>query len=487
VTKVGFGIAAIGGYLPQLRLDRKVAAKELAWSGLPMPRSGFRCVSDWDEDPVTMAVEAARGLVLGLVSGLVAEPEPLQALRFASTSAYFTDRAQAGLLVDALALSPATRTSDLAGSRRAGTSALLDALLGHSSEVVVAAEKRQTQAGSTAQFAYGDGAAAVLVADDAAAHLIGHACITRDLVDRYASREHPTPYAYEERFVRDIAVPEMLVPAIRDACAAAGITPSQIAQAACVEPVGNCWKGVAKALQMAAPNHCEVLSNQAGDLGAAHPLFAFGLALAAAKPGDYVLLVGFGSGVDALVFQVTGAVDGAAEMLALLAEGESLRNFTRFLNLTGAIDLDWGMRAEFEQKAQATVLDRVGRDTIGFIGGRDSMGNVQFPKSPYPVNPAIHGMEQLEDVRLADEQATIISVTADRLNFSPDPPFDFGLVQFANGARVLMEMANRPADGFKVGDRVRMRLRIKSHNARLGFRTYFWKAAPIARPLLGDV
>ena len=92
----------------------------------------------------------------------------------------------------------------------------------------------------------------------------------------------------------------------------------------------------------------------------------------------------------------------------------------------------------------------------------------------------------MEDVRLADLEATIVSITADRLNFSPDPPFDFGLVQFENGARVLMEMVNRPADGFRVGDRVRMRLRIKAQNRRLGFRTYFWKAAPLVRPVLGE-
>ncbi|MFD2580273.1 hypothetical protein ACFSTD_20200 [Novosphingobium colocasiae] len=39
-------------------------------------------------------------------------------------------------------------------------------------------------------------------------------------------------------------------------------------------------------------------------------------------------------------------------------------------------------------------------------------------------------------------------MTADRLNFTPDPPFDFGLVQFDNGARVLMELTDRPEKGF---------------------------------------
>lgn len=470
------GIAAVGGYLPMLRLDRKLAARELAWTGLAMPRAGFRAVAGWDEDPVTMAVEAARALV----------GSPPKALRFASTSAYFTDRAQGALLVDALALPTSVRTTDLANTRRAGTAALLDALLSGQEEVIVASEKRDTQPGSAAHFAYGDGAAAIRTGPNPSMRLAGHSSLTSDFIDRYTSRDHPTPYAYEERFVRDTAVEKLLIPAIEAACAAAGIEPAMIAHAACVEPVANCWKALAKRLRCAAPNHCETLATGAGDLGAAHPLFALGMALAAAKPGDFVLLVGFGSGVDALVFEVSSPVQGAGEMAALLVEGEVIRDFVRFLNLTGGVSLDWGMRAEFEQKAQATVLERVGRDTIGFIGGRDSTGNVQFPKSAIPVNPTIEGPEPLEDVRLADEQASIVSVTADRLNFSPDPPFDFGLVQFDNGARVLMEMVDRPSGGFKVADRVRMRLRIKAQNARLGFRTYFWKAAPVVRPQLGE-
>lgn len=469
-------ISGIGGYLPLLRLDRKAAAKQLAWSGLPMPRKGARAVAGWDEDPVTMAVEAARGLPQG----------GLSVLRFASTSAYFTDRSQAGIVLDALALPRGVRTLDGTNMRRAGTSALLDSLLSGGEQIVTAAEKRQTQAGSASQLAYGDGAAAIRVSEDGPARFAGHASLSHDLVDRYASLDHPTPYLYEERFVRDIAVAELYIPAIRAACAAAGIEPSAIAQVACAEPVGGCWSAAARKLGITAENQCDRLSNDAGDLGAAHPLFGLGLAFAAAAPGDHVLLVGFGSGIDVLIFEVTGDVPGAQAMATQLAEGVPLADYTRFLNLSGVLDLDWGMRSEFSQKAQATVLERIGRDMIGFIGGRDAHGNVQFPKSDIPVNPAATGPEPMEDVRLADEGARIVSVTADRLNFTPDPPFDFGLVQFDNGARVLMEMVDRPDGGFRVGDRVRMRLRIKSQNRALGFRTYFWKAAPTLRPRIGE-
>ena len=70
------------------------------------------------------------------------------------------------------------------------------------------------------------------------------------------------------------------------------------------------------------------------------------------------------------------------------------------------------------------------------------------------------------------------------MNFTPDPPFNFGLVQFANGARVLMEFCDAPDGGFAVGDEVRMRFRIKTIDRRRGFRSYFWKASPAERAVM---
>jgi hydroxymethylglutaryl-CoA synthase len=467
------GIAGICGYLPLLRLDRVAAAKALRFSGLGGRGAGFRATASWDEDSVTLAVEAVRHAIGG------AEPERLC---FASTSAPFTERGHASLLVEALALSPSTRTIDVAGNRRCAVSALLDALLGKGDTVIAAGENRPTKAGSPFQLAWGDGGSAVFVADEGGATLIGHASISHDFVDVYASREHPTPYGYEERFIKEVATKDIFVPAIKAALANAGLTGADIRQAAVCEPLSGMWRGIAKACGIDAPNHAGDLAVVAGDLGAAHPIFALALALDAAKPGDKVLLAGFGSGCDVLVFDVTGPIVGAAEARAALTQGLALTDYIRFLSLTGALALEWGVRSEFEQKAQATVLERHGRDTIGFIGGRDSKGNVQFPKSRIPVRPDADGPEPLEDVRLADVPAKLVSVTADRLNFSPDPPFWFGLVQFENGARVMMEFTDADLAGFKVGDPVAMRLRIKSHDKRRGFRTYFWKAAPAQRP-----
>src|SRR3712207_6356833 len=69
---------------------------------------------------------------------------------------------------------------------------------------------------------------------------------------------------------------------------------------------------------------------------------------------------------------------GAGEALR---HGMALKDYTRFLSLSGNIDFDWGPRSELEQKISAPVLERYGRFVLGFIGGRDSTGNVQFPRS----------------------------------------------------------------------------------------------------------
>lgn len=469
-------ISSIGVYLPLLRLERALGAAALRWSGLPASRAGHRAVAGWDEDAVTLSVEAARAAMAASLA-----PDDVV---FASTSAPFYDRLQAALLVDALHLPQSCATSDTAGSRRCAVSALLRALRMPGSTLVAAGEKRPTKAGSASQLAFGDGAAAVATGPTGFLRLRGHASLAHDTVDFYSSREHPTPYASEERFVRDIAIEAVLLPAIRAALDNAGVPAGEIRHAIVPEPAPSTYKPLAARLGLTAPNHAETVQADMGDLGAAHALFGLALAVEQAQPGDLILLVGFGSGCDALVLEMTAPLPRSTGAREALARGTPLKDYTRFLSLSGQLELDWGPRSEMEQKTTAPVLERYGRLVLGFIGGRDSTGNVQFPKTKIPVNPEADASIPLEDVRLADEIGRIQSLTADRLNFTPDPPFNFGLVQFANGARVLMEFCDAPAGSLAVGDAVRMRFRIKSIDRRRGFRTYFWKACPSERPMM---
>ncbi len=61
------GITGFGGYVPRLRMERSAIAAAHKWMA-PSLRSlgkGRRAFCSWDEDSVTMAVEAARDLAAG--------------------------------------------------------------------------------------------------------------------------------------------------------------------------------------------------------------------------------------------------------------------------------------------------------------------------------------------------------------------------------------------------------------------------------------
>lgn len=451
----------------------------MRWSGTGGRKDGQRSIASWDEDPLTMAVEAARGLV---------KTNNPQEVIFASTSAYFTDRQHSALMVDALNLPRSTATLDIANSRRCALSMLRRVLkgkmTGKQSVLLAAGENRKTRIGSPEHTLYGDGAVACLLSHSGGAKLIGSATASHDFLDSYTSLDQRTPYAYEARFVKETAANTILVPTIQAACEDAKTSPSDITYVSLHEPSSGTYRLVAKSLKMSAPNLADDVTTRVGDLGAAHSLFALGLAFSKAKNGDIILAAGFGSGCDALLFRVQSEVTGADSLAALMKQGYPLTDYVRFLNLTDNLDMQWGMRSERSVKGQATVLERYGRDIIGFIGGRDSHGNVQFPKTDIPINPDLDRPEELEDVCLSSEIGRVVSMTKDRLNYTPDPPFAFGLVQFDNGARVMMEFADLPSGGLKVGDQVRMRLRIKLQDKSRGFRSYFWKAVPLERPIL---
>src|SRR5690606_33576566 len=114
--------------------------------------------------------------------------------------------------------------TDTMGSQRAGTSALLEALAGARTTLVVAAEQRRAKAASPLELTCGDGAAAMLVgAGDPVAVLVGSASSTADFVDHFRTGESVYDYRWEERWVRDLGLLKLVPPTIQRCLAQAGI------------------------------------------------------------------------------------------------------------------------------------------------------------------------------------------------------------------------------------------------------------------------
>ena len=85
------GITAYGVYLPRLRLNRQAMVEANAWfdSSLKGLGRGERSICNWDEDTITMAVEAG----IDCLSAL--QEKTLSGLNLASTTAPFVDRQKA--------------------------------------------------------------------------------------------------------------------------------------------------------------------------------------------------------------------------------------------------------------------------------------------------------------------------------------------------------------------------------------------------------
>jgi hydroxymethylglutaryl-CoA synthase len=478
------GIVAFGAYVPQLRLRRAAMAAANSWAnpGLKGQGKGERAVASWDEDVVTMAVEASRDALTAI------ERDAVGGLILASTTAPFADRLNAGIVSGALGLAEDALALDVAGSMRAGASATIAGLaLAQASGkpvIVVAAERRRAKPGSGQEFNNGDAASALIVGfDRVLARVLAKHSVTRDFVDHFRAAGNPHDYGWEERWVREEGYQKLAPLAAGAALAAAGLTGADVTTLIVPSPLARIEAMVAKACKVPDAAVTDGLAATLGYAGAAHGALLLAKALETAQPGDRILIVTFGNGCDALLLEVTDEIANFAPKRGVsgwLAAGNATDDYTRYLSYNGEIDLEWGPRAEFGNKFALTMEYRFARDMLAFVGGRDRQtGVVQFPKTPASVAPGASGIAEWEDVPLAEESAKVVAATADWLTYHPSPPLYFGLVQFENGARVAMEFVDVASGSVSVGDDVEMVFRIKEIDRVRDYRHYFWKATPV--------
>src|SRR5690242_14900982 len=183
------GIVAYGAYVPRLRLNRQAVYDANKWfaGGLRGLAKGERSMANWDEDSITMAVEASRDCLTSH------KPEDIRNIYFASTTHPFKDRQNAGVIGTALSIEQNLSASDIAGSLKAGTQALvagLNSSKNGGASLVAAADKRMARVASSNELNYGDGAAALLCGtENVIARLVGHHSVSMDFVDHFRGDE----------------------------------------------------------------------------------------------------------------------------------------------------------------------------------------------------------------------------------------------------------------------------------------------------------
>lgn len=478
------GLLGFGAYLPQSRLQRKSIAAAHGWfePSLVGLGRGERTMAAWDEDSNTLSVEAGRACLAG------SDRRQVDGLYIGSTSFPFLDRQNSVLVSEALGLSSVLQTFDLAGSQRAGTSALLAALKGAATGetgLVVGADNRRTKAASVGEMTYGDGAAALLVGEgDVIATLVGSHTRSVDFIDHFRTAQSEFDYQWEARWIRDEGLMKIVPASVNALLQNTGIDAGRIAHFCC--PIGSSkdQKALARKLGLRAEALQDTLESNCGNTGAAHALLMLIGALEAAKPGELIMVLGFGQGCDVLLFETTDALaqlPAATGLKVCLANRCEEENYFKYLAFNDLITMEHGLRAETDKNTALSAAYRNKALTTGFIGGKCSQcGTEQIPVAPICVNPQCGGVGTQEPHPFADAVASLNSYTSDRLTYSLNPPAYYGMIQFAEGGRIMIDFADVVAEqGLEVGMSMRMVFRIRDYDHKRGFRRYYWKAAPI--------
>ena len=479
------GIRSYGGYIPHYRMNRLVIFGSMGWINPAniLNAQGEKAVANFDEDSVTMAAAAAADCVTDFNRDLIG------GVYFASTTASYKERLCANLVAGALATREDVRTADFGNGLKAGTTALISALdavsAGTAENVVVsAADCRLGTMGSPQELMFGDGAAAFMVGDtDVIAEFKGSYSTGHDFVDHFRGGGAKFDRQWEERWIRDVGFGEFIPEVVNGLCDKYGVTTGDFAKVIYPCYYGGARKAINKKLTLEPDQVIDNLQAVVGDTGTAQPLLMLVKALEESKPGDKILLVSYGSGCDALFFEVTDNIHkfpSRRGFMGNLNRRAELDNYVKYLTWRRMVPVEMGLRGEEQKWTRWSLMWRHHKEMLSLEGSKcKACGTVQFPPQRVCVKPECGAIDQSEPVVLSDKGGKIGTFTSDMLAASINPPAVYGTVNFNGGGRYVFDFTDCTVDDLTVGNPIEFSFRIKYYDQANDITDYFWKAVPV--------
>jgi len=475
------GIVSFGAYVPRYRMPKMTLYMNMGWFN-PVTMSvakGEKSIANVDQDSITMAVDSALSC-LGSEEG-----KDIDAIYFASTTMPYKERLNAGIISAALDLSSTVRAADFSGGLKAGTSAVISALEAAAAGkkvLVASSDNRLGKPGSMQEMLFGDGAASVLIGDDnVIAEYVDSFSVTYDFADHIRREDAAFDRTWEERWIRDTGYSQIIPEAVQGLLEKTGTKPEEVAKV--IYPC-HFDRIHGKLLKKAVdPEKVQDnLGTVAGDTGAAHPLLMLSATLESAQPGDKIVLVGYGNGADAILFQVTDAIKdfGRKPYTETMARREELQAYTKYLVFNNIMPVEVGIRGELEAPTAFTALWRDRQSVMGLVGSKcKKCGKLTYPINRVCSNMKCRSVDEWEPELMRNKKARIFTFTADMLAFSFDPPQIYGIIDTDEGGRMQLDFTDCKQEDLKVGDPVEFTFRKKYSDDLRGIVGYNWKAMPI--------
>jgi 3-hydroxy-3-methylglutaryl CoA synthase/uncharacterized OB-fold protein len=456
------GILRYGSYVPFFRVTRAAIGAG----------KGERAVASYDEDAVSLAVEAGR-------DALRASP-PVDTLIFATTSPPYAEKLNAATLQAALDLPESVRSLELGGSSRMGLAALglgADVAAGGRA-LVCAADVVIGAPGGARESGGGDGAAAFVTGPDgeAVARFVGRASATTEVLDVWRLPGDAFAKQWEERFGAEVLGPVLIETATR-ALRAASVEPTELATVIVDATNARAAAGLPRALKLKPEQLVDGLGASVGRTGAAHAGLLLARALDRAAPGDRILVASLADGCDALVLEVTDRIAAARPRHGVdgwIASKRSDLPYNSWLKWRGILPFEPPRRPDPERPA-APPMRRHEAWKMAFVGSRcEACGAGHLP--PQRVCVKCAAVDRMAPQRYADTTCRIATYTLDHLAYSLQPPVVAAIVDFETGGRLSCELTDVDPKAVRIGDELEMTFR-RLYTGQ-GVHNYFWKARP---------
>ena len=457
------GVLRYGSYVPYCRLERS----SLAGRG-----RGTRSAASFDEDATSMAVEAGREALRA--SGLTPAT-----LLFASTSHPYAEKLNAACVHAALDLPADSRCVDLSSSSRTGLAALgLASHMEGGSSLICAADVVVGAPGGQRESMGGDAASAFVVGSGpgVAAEIVGSASHTEELLDVWRGPEQPFARQWEERFVQQRLVPA-LVAALETSLRAAGVSARMLSRVAVDTAHPRIAASLAKAAGIGSAQVADDLSRSVGRAGAAHAGLLLASMLDTARAGDRIAVLSAADGAEALVLEVTDALESARPAHSVadwIGSNRSGIPYHTYLKWREILPFEPPRRPDPPRPA-APPMQRAERWKYAFVGSRcRSCGATNLP--PQRVCVECGAVDEMDAAPYSDATARVATYTVDHLAYSLQQPVVAAVVDFDQGGRFACELADVDPAMVEIGQELEMTFR-RLYTAD-GIRNYFWKARP---------
>jgi hydroxymethylglutaryl-CoA synthase len=336
------GLLGYGSYIPMYRITNAEISR--VWGQSSDGPIEEKAVAGFDEDAVTIAIEAARNAL----ARAEIDPEHLRAIWVGSESHPYAVKPSSTIVAEALGASPYLLAADFEFACKAGTEALQAAmgLVGSGMidyAMAIGADTAQGRPSDALEYTAASGGTALIIgpAEMALARCIASLSYATDTPD-FWRRAHQAYPSHGGRFTGEPAYFYHIQSVAEQLMMDLALEAQDFTYAVFHQPNTKFPQRVARRLGFTVEQiKPGLLSDEIGNTYAGAAVTGFSATLDIAKPGDRLLLVSFGSGAgaDAFVWEVTDAITARRQLAPMVRDYIQRR-----------VEIDYAIYTRYRQK-----------------------------------------------------------------------------------------------------------------------------------------